>query len=148
MPVPEASVDEYCGFVFRQDDVRLAWQVAAIHAKPESHAVQKAAHDQFRLRVLRANPGHVPASLLRCQLVNHASILLMANADVMPILAVNARHNNKPDSYTGSEVVRVNNRSDLALCRGYGYKACNEKTTLREPDSFFLQLWQGLPCCR
>lgn len=38
--MPKAAVDEYDGFVFGQDDVRLAGQVAAVDAEAVAHAVQ------------------------------------------------------------------------------------------------------------
>lgn len=40
MPVPEASVNEYCSPVLREDYVRLARKVLAMEPEPEAESVQ------------------------------------------------------------------------------------------------------------
>ena len=60
--MPEATVHEDDQFVLWQYDVRLARQVLAVQPEPIAEPVQRRADEQFRLGVLAADAGHVPAS--------------------------------------------------------------------------------------
>ena len=58
--------------VSRQNDVRIAWQIAPMEAKAVAHGMQQTSDKQFRLGVFVANAAHQPAALLRTQSVCHA----------------------------------------------------------------------------
>lgn len=62
MPVPEATVDEYYGPPFRQDDVRTTGQVAYVLSKPQPRPMKEAADGDFRLCILASDSGHPAAS--------------------------------------------------------------------------------------
>ena len=40
----------------RQHDIRLAWKIGTMQAKPIAHAMQHRPHDQFGLRVSPGDP--------------------------------------------------------------------------------------------
>lgn len=58
MSVPEAPVDEDAGAVFAEYDVGLSRQTFAVDAIAESLTPQPSAHENFRLRILRAYGCH------------------------------------------------------------------------------------------
>ena len=71
MPMPEASMHEYDGMVAREDDVRFSWQLAGMKAKPETLAVECAAHQNFRSGITPAYAGHHPAAGGAVHHINH-----------------------------------------------------------------------------
>jgi len=62
MPMPEASVHEDNGVVFRQHDVRFAGQILGCNAIAQAMCVKVLSHDDFGFGVAPANAGHHPAS--------------------------------------------------------------------------------------
>lgn len=62
MPVPEATVNENHGPVFRQHDVRGSRQITAVQSKTIPKLVQHLPYCQLRFRVLSPDGGHVAAS--------------------------------------------------------------------------------------
>lgn len=61
--MPEATVDEDDGFVFRQDDVGLARKILSLDAKTEPLCMEDGAEQEFRFGVLAFDAGHHPAAL-------------------------------------------------------------------------------------
>jgi len=60
VPVPETAVDKDDGFILWQNNVRLAGEAFDILPEAVSGAVQQRADENFRLRILPANPRHIP----------------------------------------------------------------------------------------
>jgi len=60
VPVPEASMNEDDGFVFRQDDVGFSGEIFHMQSEPVSGPVQHGPDDHFRLGVLASDPAHIP----------------------------------------------------------------------------------------
>ena len=60
VPVPEAAVDEDNGFIFRQNDIRLAGQGADVFPEAVSGAVQHGADKDFGFCIFAAYPRHIP----------------------------------------------------------------------------------------
>jgi hypothetical protein len=56
--VPEATVDEYRRFEFRENDVGRTGEMAGMKTKAEPKAVQGFSQKEFRAGVSRANAGH------------------------------------------------------------------------------------------
>jgi len=69
--VPEAAVHEDHSPIFREANVRAAWQVFSVQAEPEPHAVQQRADDQLRFGVEAADARHDMAALLTSDRVRH-----------------------------------------------------------------------------
>lgn len=63
--VPKASVHLDNRVVPRQDNVRIARQVAPVEAKAVTHGMQASTHDELRLRVLLPVTSHDPRSCRR-----------------------------------------------------------------------------------
>jgi len=70
MPVPEATVHEDNGLVFRQANIRFSGELGIVQPKAKTHAVEEAPDNSFRPGVNAANPAHVPAPALRCQQIH------------------------------------------------------------------------------
>lgn len=68
--MPEAAVNEYNRTVLRQDDIRLSWQISAMKAEAEPHAVQHGTDNQLRLGVRTRDPAHIPTASLRRQVIH------------------------------------------------------------------------------
>jgi len=62
--MPETSVNENADSVSRQNDVRIARQIAAVKSETISHRVQQSANCELGLGVLSPNTRHQLASLL------------------------------------------------------------------------------------
>ena len=58
MAMPEAAVDENHRMPFGQNDVGMAGQLWGVEAVAEAQHVQMMTHEQFRLRVFRADFAH------------------------------------------------------------------------------------------
>jgi hypothetical protein len=69
--VPKTAVNEDRRSVFRQHNVRLAWQVLAMQPKSMAELCERFAHNQFRIGVARSNSRHVPTPSLYRELVGH-----------------------------------------------------------------------------
>jgi hypothetical protein len=63
VPVPEATVNEYHGPVFREDQIGRAWQISYVKPVPESPGEQKGAKHSFRPSIFVANARHYAAAL-------------------------------------------------------------------------------------
>ena len=70
MAMPETSIDENCGVVFFQDNIRRTRQRTHIHAETEPVREKIAADYHLRLRILTANTRHRLAPLFRCNLIH------------------------------------------------------------------------------
>jgi len=46
--VPEASVDKNDRRIFRENNVRIAWQIFPMESKSKTEAMQQCAHDLLR----------------------------------------------------------------------------------------------------
>ncbi len=73
--MPKASVDKHARSVLTQHNIRMAWQPWIVQPITESLSPQILAHKYLRLRVRRANRGHVLVSLLWCKYVHDAKLL-------------------------------------------------------------------------
>jgi len=73
MTMPETAVNEDAGFVFREDDVGIARQIAAVDAKAVAHPVKDGADHDLRLGVFAANSTHHPRAMFFCQCIDHVS---------------------------------------------------------------------------
>ena len=67
MAMPEASVDENDGVPFWENDVGVPWQFGRMNAVTKTQRMEVMAHDNFRLRVLRADFAHGGATLFWCE---------------------------------------------------------------------------------
>lgn len=54
--MPEAAVDEDHGFVLRQYDVRLAWQIFFVKTETVAHSMQQRPDNHFRFGVAVPDP--------------------------------------------------------------------------------------------
>ena len=75
MPMPKAAVDKHARSVLTQHNIRMAWQTRIVQPVSEALSPQIFAHKNLRLRVRRANRGHVLVSLLWCKYVHDAKLL-------------------------------------------------------------------------
>jgi hypothetical protein len=82
MPVPEASVDEYCNAPARQNKIRRAGEVAPVQPEPETGGMSRTPDAHLRLRVAARDSGHIGRSARRIDGV-HQPIL-----SLMPVLSV------------------------------------------------------------
>ena len=73
MAMPEASIDEYRGSVFRQNDIRCARKAAGMKAESVSEAVEDSADDNLGLRIPASDPGHIPAACVLIKMVHLVS---------------------------------------------------------------------------
>jgi hypothetical protein len=62
MPVPEAAMDQDRDTVLGQNDVRAAWQIAAVNAKAVTEAVKGTADRELGFGVARWDTRHIPAA--------------------------------------------------------------------------------------
>ena len=76
MPMPEASVDEDDGFVFRQNNVRFAGQGGHVLAEAVASPVQHRAHHHLRFSVFAFDRTHVCAAFLWSQAIHNQSVAL------------------------------------------------------------------------
>lgn len=58
VPMPKASVNEYCDFDGPEDDVWPPRQVRCVKLEPESNRMQIAAHGHFGGRIPSSDAGH------------------------------------------------------------------------------------------
>ncbi len=70
MLMPEAAVHQYYFPARREDNVRVSWQVATMQPETVSEAVNEAAQNNLRARVLAANAPHVRAAPFRADLIH------------------------------------------------------------------------------
>lgn len=69
MAVPEASVYETNGAMFREHQIRLAWYVRSVKPVPETTPVKSASQKHFGFRILTLDPAHDEPTLFRRQYV-------------------------------------------------------------------------------
>jgi DNA (cytosine-5)-methyltransferase 1 len=69
--MPEASVNEHCCAIPREDKVRATREIRGMQAEPEAGTVQVAADKHFRAGVPAANGGHHPRSRACIDYVGH-----------------------------------------------------------------------------
>ncbi len=63
MPVPITSMYEnYCP-IFRQNNIRVSWEISSMKSETESWFVQERADRKFRGCILRANSRHIPTAM-------------------------------------------------------------------------------------
>jgi hypothetical protein len=74
MTMPEATMDEDHGLVFREYDVGPAWQICTVEAKAISQPVKQAAHCQLGARIRPLHFGHICAAFIRREMV-HADLI-------------------------------------------------------------------------
>lgn len=73
MSMPEAAMDKDHRPQTGKNNVWFAWQIAAMKAKPEALAVQKAANQNFWFCISAAYPCHHPASRRAIDNIYHRS---------------------------------------------------------------------------
>ncbi|MCU1284166.1 MAG: hypothetical protein JWO13_516 [Acidobacteriales bacterium] len=66
MEVPEASVDENHFLSTLEHHVGMSGQIRVVTAESKAHVVRQLSHEEFGLRILRANQAHALASLGWC----------------------------------------------------------------------------------
>jgi hypothetical protein len=71
--MPETTVDKHNGAMLREYNIRLAGQIPSVEAESVSHAMEKGADGNLRLRILAPDTTHVPASLADCKTIDHAA---------------------------------------------------------------------------
>ena len=69
--VPETPVYKHDGPQFRENNVRATGETPYMDAEAKPQSVQQRPDRQFRLCILGANPGHVPAAPLLCDAIGH-----------------------------------------------------------------------------
>lgn len=69
MPVPEATVHEYNGPVFRQDDIRLPRKPGIVYPVSKSLREQIFSDQFFRFGVFVPDAGHIVAALFRSKYI-------------------------------------------------------------------------------
>gem|GEM_PF-2770431 len=69
--MPKATVDEYDGLIFRQNNVGFAWQ---FRIDPETQTLreQEPPNQNLRFGILALDGRHATAPLLRCHYIRHA----------------------------------------------------------------------------
>ena len=73
MPMPEAAINEDCGFQASNHNVGAARERLHMQAIAKALLPQVAAHNPFGLRVLAAYVAHTLMPLLGCHLVCHGA---------------------------------------------------------------------------
>jgi hypothetical protein len=74
MEVPEASMSENRGPVFRQNEIGLARQTGTPESVAKSKPVQRRAQNQLRLGVSSGHAGHELGALLRREDISHRRV--------------------------------------------------------------------------
>jgi hypothetical protein len=69
--MPKASVNENGDSVFRESDVRLAWDIPPMQPVSVSEFVKSPSHNEFWIRVTRPDARHIPASALHRKFICH-----------------------------------------------------------------------------
>ncbi len=69
--VPETPVYKHDGPHFWENNVRATGKTPHMDAEAKPQSVQQRPDRQFRLCILGANPGHVPAAPLLCDAIGH-----------------------------------------------------------------------------
>ena len=73
MPKTTANLDN-C-FVFWKDNVGMSRQTFDMKSETESVSEEERPHCEFRCRVIRPNPAHVPAAMFFADSIQHSNIL-------------------------------------------------------------------------
>lgn len=71
VPMPEASVNEDYGAIFRKYKVRLARQTFVVQQIAKASSMETSPDDHLRLGIPAANAGHHPTSNLGRNNVSH-----------------------------------------------------------------------------
>ena len=71
MHLSETSIVEYHRLVFRQNNVRSAWQSFVIFTIPESHRELILSHQFLWLSICTPEPRHVVTAFFVSMIVNH-----------------------------------------------------------------------------
>ena len=58
VPVPEAAVNQDCGAILRQNEIRPTWQTAVMEAIPEAARMKSLSKRELRLCILAPNARH------------------------------------------------------------------------------------------
>ena len=69
--MPETSMNKYGGPVFCKNNVRLAWKMLAMKAKPEAERKQTLPYYHFGFCVFATDTCHHPASHLGRDNISH-----------------------------------------------------------------------------
>ena len=72
MSVPEAAMHKNNAFIFRQDDIRVSRDLAAVKAVSKSFRKQKLPNQQFWFCVFAPYTRHIIASCLFAEVVRQA----------------------------------------------------------------------------
>ena len=67
MAMPKTAVDKYYLFMFRQDNIGIAWKIFTMKAKTVAHLVQERADDFFGLCIFALDVGHDLAAFFFCK---------------------------------------------------------------------------------
>lgn len=70
MKMPKTSIDEDNFAERTKDEIGFAGQVRSVETVMAAKTPTEFPHDHLRLRVGRANPGHVFAAFIRCQVIH------------------------------------------------------------------------------
>jgi hypothetical protein len=62
--MPKTSMNKNGDAIFRQDNVRIASEVAPMESVPVTKRRQNLSHRHFRIRVARSDARHIPAAAL------------------------------------------------------------------------------------
>lgn len=73
VPMPETSMDEYGGFIFRKDKIGAPWQSRSMKSESKAPYMQFLAQSQLRARVAAANAGHHPGARCFIYYISHQS---------------------------------------------------------------------------
>lgn len=76
MSMPEAPVNEHRHTALRENQIRRPWHLAQVRPKPVAQSMQRTSDEQFRLRVLAANPAHHSTALASSQDVSHLLVFV------------------------------------------------------------------------
>lgn len=71
MTVPKAAMDEDDRLKFRKDNVRATREVFGVNAKTVPHFMKERTDEDFGLRVLAPNAGHVPRPFFLREAIFH-----------------------------------------------------------------------------
>lgn len=71
--MPETTMHEYHCSVFRQNDIRAAWQITTIYTKAKTQRMYQLSYKNFRLSMRSFHRAHDTTSYLALKLSHHTS---------------------------------------------------------------------------
>src|SRR5437870_11256968 len=69
--MPKAAVHKDCNSIFRQNDIRLASEIALMKPISISKLGQCPSNSEFWIRIARSDARHVPTAMLQRKLIGH-----------------------------------------------------------------------------